>query len=86
MHGYFFFSIVDKYKINNDELQNNLKSVSNPINAFRMIKRLSNAWRELEEKMKSDVSEEFLHNLTTSGNTLLPSDVSDFFGFFTFFV
>ncbi|KAI1721472.1 2OG-Fe(II) oxygenase superfamily domain-containing protein [Ditylenchus destructor] len=67
-------SVANKYKINNDELQHNLQSVSNPINAFRMIKRLTNAWKELEEKMKSDTAEELIQNVSRSGNTLFPSN------------
>lgn len=67
------FSVVDKYRTSNDQLQQNLVSVSNPINAFRMIKRLANEWKELQAKMREDTAEEFLSNL--SGKKM-PSDVS----------
>lgn len=48
--------------------------VSNPINAFRMIKRLTNAWKELEEQMRNDHAEAFLENVTSSELHIFPKD------------
>ncbi|KAH7699287.1 prolyl 4-hydroxylase 2, partial [Aphelenchoides avenae] len=59
-------SFVDNYQVKNDDLQKNLEYVSNPINAFRMIKRLTSTWKELEERMRNDRSESFLQNISTS--------------------
>lgn len=39
-----------------------------------MIKRLTNAWKELEERMRSDTAEEFIQNVSRSGSTLFPSN------------
>jgi prolyl 4-hydroxylase len=67
-------NFVSKYKDNNDDLHKNMNIVTNPINAFRMIKRLTNAWKELEEKMRNDHAEEFLNNVTNSELHIFPKD------------
>lgn len=46
--------MVEKYKSKNVDVHKNLESVSNPINAFRMIKRLSETWKTLQRKMLTD--------------------------------
>lgn len=68
--------MVDKYRVNNKQLQLNLNSVSNPINAFKMIKRLTNEWSDLENRMRSDSVTEFLENLSNLGQTKFPEEVS----------
>uniref|UniRef100_A0AC34GPH6 Procollagen-proline 4-dioxygenase n=1 Tax=Panagrolaimus sp. ES5 TaxID=591445 RepID=A0AC34GPH6_9BILA len=67
-------NFVVKYKDNNDDLHKNMNVVTNPINAFRMIKRLTNAWKELEEKMRNDHAEEFINNVTNSDMNVFPKD------------
>lgn len=70
------FSIAEKYQQNNEQLVTNIPSVSNPINAFRLIKRLTNAWKELQEKMRTDRAKEYLHNITLSRQSQFPGEVS----------
>ncbi|KAL3115904.1 hypothetical protein niasHT_007204 [Heterodera trifolii] len=67
-------SMASKYRQSNEKLQTNIQSVSNPINAFRLIKRLSNAWKELQNEMRADVADEYLQNVTTDGHALFPTD------------
>lgn len=67
--------MVEKYRTKNSDVHKNLESVSNPINAFRMIKRLSETWRTLQRKMRSDRTDEFLQNVSYSGRTHFPEEV-----------
>lgn len=48
--------------------------VSNPINAFRMIKRLTNAWKDIEDQMRNDNADEFLNNVSTNVLAKFPKD------------
>lgn len=66
--------VAEKYQQNNEQLVSNIPSVSNPINAFRLIKRLTNAWKELQEEMRFDRAKEFLQNISTGTQTQFPSD------------
>jgi hypothetical protein len=70
--------MVEKYRSKNSDVHKNLESVSNPINAFRMIKRLSETWKTLQGKMKSDHTDSFLQNVSFSGRTSFPEEVSWF--------
>ena len=67
-------SIAAKYRQSNEQLQTNLQSVSNPINAFRLIKRLSNAWKELQTEMRSDLAEDYLTNISSNGRSRFPTE------------
>ncbi|KAI6235644.1 Procollagen-proline 4-dioxygenase [Aphelenchoides besseyi] len=66
--------MVEKYRSKNSDVHKNLESVSNPINAFRMIKRLSETWRTLQDKMRSDRTEEFLQNVSYAGRVQFPEE------------
>ncbi|KAI6176956.1 Procollagen-proline 4-dioxygenase [Aphelenchoides bicaudatus] len=66
--------MVQKYRSKNSDVHKNLESVSNPINAFRMIKRLSETWHSLQRKMRSDRTDEFLQNISFSGKTAFPEE------------
>lgn len=67
--------MVEKYRSKNSDVHKNLESVSNPINAFRMIKRLSETWTTLQRKMRIDRTDEFLQNVSFSGKTAFPEEV-----------
>jgi prolyl 4-hydroxylase len=64
-----------KYRQNNEQLQSNLQSVSNPINAFRLIKRLANAWKELQSEMRSDLADDYLQNISRGEGPRFPTEV-----------
>uniref|UniRef100_A0A7E4WAF9 procollagen-proline 4-dioxygenase n=1 Tax=Panagrellus redivivus TaxID=6233 RepID=A0A7E4WAF9_PANRE len=66
--------IAKKYQTTNDDLQKNMSAVSNPINAFRMIKRLTNSWKELEDMMRNDHSESFMHDVQHNYAAQFPKD------------
>jgi hypothetical protein len=69
--------MVEKYKSKNTDVQKNLEAVSNPINAFRMIKRLSETWQNLQRKMRSDRTDEFLQNISFAGKKTFPEEVNE---------
>jgi len=64
-----------KYRQNNEQLHANIQSVSNPINAFRLIKRLANAWKELQAEMRSEVAHDYLQNISSGAGPRFPTDV-----------
>lgn len=66
--------VVDKYRVNNNQLKLNLDSVSNPINAFKMIKRLTNEWNDLENRMRYDSVSEFLDTLSQNSQSKFPAE------------
>jgi prolyl 4-hydroxylase len=79
--------MVDKYRTKNVDVHKNLEKVSNPINAFRMIKRLSETWKTLQKRMRSDrvsnfsvdlnrifQTDELLQNVSFSGKTAFPEE------------
>ena len=67
--------MVDTFKSKNSDVQQNLESVSNPINAFRMIKRLSETWKGLQDKMRADKVNDFLTNVSYAGRPHFPEEV-----------
>jgi hypothetical protein len=64
-----------KYRQSNEQLQANLQSVSNPINAFRLIKRLASAWKELQSEMRSNVADDYIQNISSGGGPRFPTEV-----------
>uniref|UniRef100_A0A1B6MIZ2 procollagen-proline 4-dioxygenase n=1 Tax=Graphocephala atropunctata TaxID=36148 RepID=A0A1B6MIZ2_9HEMI len=49
--------------------------LSNPLNVFLMVKRLTNDWKDLEGTIKNDIGEEAIQNMTTLRETLkFPTD------------
>lgn len=50
--------------------------MSNPINAFKMIKRLTNEWNDLENRMRYDSVSEFLDTLSQNSQSKFPAEVN----------
>lgn len=49
--------------------------MSNPINAYLLVKRLTTDWKRIEELITEDVGKAFVANITTSRNDLkFPTD------------
>ncbi|KAL7078512.1 hypothetical protein ACQ4LE_002658 [Meloidogyne hapla] len=67
-------SIAAKYQENNEEMQTNLLSVSNPINAFRLIKKLTQTWKDLQAEMRSDIAGSYLQNISIQKGSRFPTD------------
>lgn len=65
---------IETYRSKNEQLQSNIEMVSNPINAFLMIKRMANAWKDLQERMRSNTASEYLKNISSSGQVRFPSE------------
>ncbi|CAD5215722.1 unnamed protein product [Bursaphelenchus okinawaensis] len=64
--------MVAKYRSKNSNVEKNMEYASNPVNAFRMIKRLSDTWKTLQDRMRSDRTEEFIQNISYAGRAHLP--------------
>ena len=56
-------------------MQTNLLSVSNPINAFRLIKKLAQTWKDLQAEMRSDIAGSYLQNISIQKGSRFPTDV-----------
>lgn len=41
-----------------------------------MIKRMANAWKDLQERMRSNTASEYLKNISSSGQVRFPSEVA----------
>lgn len=67
---------ADEYrKVHTEASMDILEYLSNPINAFRLTKRLTTDWREVENLMLEDVGSMFIENVTNYRNVLkFPTD------------
>lgn len=77
----FFLSIfhyrnVEDYAREHEEASQNIQQyLSNPINAYLLVKRLTTDWKRVEELITEDVGKAFVANITTSRNDLkFPTD------------
>ncbi|TKR57846.1 hypothetical protein L596_030492 [Steinernema carpocapsae] len=65
---------VEKYEeINERLLKNGINEVTNPINAFRLIKEMSSTWKEVEHKMRNNNADFFIQNFTKNRTTAYPT-------------
>ncbi len=62
---YNFCSLSKEYSSRNSETMVDLSHyVSNPVNAYLLIKRLTSDWAFVESIMKSNMADEFINNIT----------------------
>ncbi|TKR57848.1 hypothetical protein L596_030494 [Steinernema carpocapsae] len=65
---------VEKYEESNERLlKNGIKEVTNPINAFRLIKEMTSTWKEVEHKMRNNNADFFIQNFTKTRTTAYPT-------------
>uniref|UniRef100_A0A915P4K2 procollagen-proline 4-dioxygenase n=1 Tax=Meloidogyne floridensis TaxID=298350 RepID=A0A915P4K2_9BILA len=50
------------------------KSVLNPLNAFRVIKKLAKTWEEISKEIQSDLAENYLKNISNQRETRFPNE------------
>ncbi|XP_012276583.1 prolyl 4-hydroxylase subunit alpha-2 [Orussus abietinus] len=67
---------VDEYAREHEEASRNIQQyLSNPINAYLLIKRLTTDWKRIEELITQDVGNSFVENITNSRSDIkFPSD------------
>ncbi|KAK0087136.1 hypothetical protein PV325_001697 [Microctonus aethiopoides] len=67
---------VEDYAREHEEASQNIQQyLSNPINAYLLVKRLTTDWKRVEELITEDVGKAFVANITTSRNDLkFPTD------------
>ncbi|KAF7990836.1 hypothetical protein HCN44_000641 [Aphidius gifuensis] len=67
---------VEDYSSEHEEASKNIQQyLSNPINAYLLVKRLTTDWKRVEELISEDVGKLFVANITTSRNDLkFPTD------------
>lgn len=67
---------VEDYAREHEEASRNIQQyLSNPINAYLLVKRLTTDWKRIEELITEDVGKGFVANITTSRNDLkFPTD------------
>jgi len=72
----FPFRNVDDYAREHEEASRNIQQyLSNPINAYLLVKRLTTDWKKVEELITEDVGKSFVANITNSRSDLkFPTD------------
>nr|CAD2168879.1 unnamed protein product [Meloidogyne enterolobii] len=50
------------------------KSVLNPLNAFKVIKKLAKTWKEISKEIQSDLAENYLKNISKQRETRFPTE------------
>ncbi|XP_015115772.1 prolyl 4-hydroxylase subunit alpha-1 [Diachasma alloeum] len=67
---------VEDYSREHEEASRNIQQyLSNPINAYLLVKRLTTDWKRVEELITEDVGKAFVSNITSSRNNLkFPTD------------
>ncbi|XP_043272912.1 prolyl 4-hydroxylase subunit alpha-1 isoform X2 [Venturia canescens] len=67
---------VEDYSKEHEEASQNIQQyLSNPINAYLLVKRLTTDWKRVDELINEDVGKSFVLNITTSRNDLkFPTD------------
>ncbi|XP_046465061.1 prolyl 4-hydroxylase subunit alpha-1 isoform X1 [Neodiprion pinetum] len=67
---------VEDYAREHEEASRNIQQyLSNPINAYLLVKRLTTDWKRIEELITEDVGKAFVSNITNSRNDLkFPTD------------
>ncbi|XP_011306837.1 prolyl 4-hydroxylase subunit alpha-1 [Fopius arisanus] len=67
---------VEDYAREHEEASRNIQQyLSNPINAYLLVKRLTTDWKRVEELITEDVGKAFVSNITSSRNNLkFPTD------------
>lgn len=70
------FRNVEGYAKEHEEASRNIQQyLSNPINAYLLVKRLTTDWKRVEDLITQDVGKSFVANITTSRNDLkFPTD------------
>ena len=73
---YFFCRNVEDYAREHEEASRNIQQyLSNPINAYLLVKRLTTDWKRVEELISEDVGNAFVANITSSRSDLkFPTD------------
>uniref|UniRef100_A0A914LK54 procollagen-proline 4-dioxygenase n=1 Tax=Meloidogyne incognita TaxID=6306 RepID=A0A914LK54_MELIC len=68
-------SILNEYLKEESELfELEPKSVLNPLNAFRVIKKLAKTWEEISKEIQSDLAENYLKNISNQRETRFPNE------------
>lgn len=72
----FPFRNVEGYAREHEEASRNIQQyLSNPINAYLLVKRLTTDWKKVEELITEDVGKSFVANITSSRSDLkFPTD------------
>lgn len=72
----FPFRNVEDYAREHEEASRNIQQyLSNPINAYLLVKRLTTDWKKVEELITEDVGKSFVANITNSRSDLkFPTD------------
>lgn len=72
----FPFRNVEGYAREHEEASRNIQQyLSNPINAYLLVKRLTTDWKKVEELITEDVGKSFVANITNSRSDLkFPTD------------
>lgn len=72
----FPFRNVEDYAREHEEASRNIQQyLSNPINAYLLVKRLTTDWKRVEELITEDVGKSFVANITNSRSDLkFPTD------------
>lgn len=70
------FRNVEDYAREHEEASKNIQQyLSNPINAYLLVKRLTTDWKKVEELITEDVGKSFVANITNSRSDLkFPTD------------
>ncbi|CAG5107262.1 Similar to phy-2: Prolyl 4-hydroxylase subunit alpha-2 (Caenorhabditis elegans) [Cotesia congregata] len=70
------YSNVENYSREHEEASRNIQQyLSNPINAYLLVKRLTTDWKRVEELITEDVGKAFVANITISRSDLkFPTD------------
>lgn len=70
------FRNVEDYAREHEEASRNIQQyLSNPINAYLLVKRLTTDWKKVEELITEDVGKSFVANITNSRSDLkFPTD------------
>lgn len=70
------FRNVEDYAREHEEASRNIQQyLSNPINAYLLVKRLTTDWKRVEELITQDVGKSFVANITSSRSDLkFPTD------------
>lgn len=70
------FRNVEDYAREHEEASRNIQQyLSNPINAYLLVKRLTTDWKRVEELITQDVGKSFVTNITSSRSDLkFPTD------------
>lgn len=72
----FSYRNVEDYAREHEEASRNIQQyLSNPINAYLLVKRLTTDWKRVEELITEDVGKSFVANITNSRSDLkFPTD------------